>query len=44
MLRAIIVSPDAEMSSRLADLIRSMGRVGLMKSSDHYLEPVQKSL
>ena len=37
MLRAVIVSPDVEMSSRLADLIRSMGRVGLMKSSDHYL-------
>ena len=37
MLRAIIVSPDAEMTSRLADLIRGMGRVGLMKSTDRYL-------
>ena len=37
MLRATIVSPDAEMSSRLADLIRGMGRVGLMKSADRYL-------
>ena len=37
MLRAIIVSPDAEMSSRLSDLIRTMGRVGLMKSTDRYL-------
>ena len=37
MLRAIIVSPDVDMSSRLADMIRSAGRVGLMKSTDRYL-------
>lgn len=37
MLRAVIVSPDADMASRLSEMIRSQGRVGLMKLSDHYL-------
>lgn len=37
MLRAIIISPDSDMSSRLADLIRSQGKVALMKTTDRFL-------
>ncbi len=38
MLRAVIISPDTELSSRLGDMISKSGRVGLVKTSDRYLE------
>ncbi|MEZ5352820.1 MAG: hypothetical protein R2762_09310 [Bryobacteraceae bacterium] len=37
MLRAVIISPDTELSSRLGDMISKSGRVGLVKTSDKYL-------
>jgi pilus assembly protein CpaE len=37
MLRAVIISPDAELESRLTELTQRVGRVAIVKSSDRYL-------
>jgi pilus assembly protein CpaE len=38
MLRAVIISPDTELSSRLGEMISRSGRLGLVKTADRYLE------
>ncbi len=37
MLRAVIVSPDTELATRLEELVARTGRIGIVKSTDRYL-------
>ena len=37
MLRAVIISPDMELTSSLTDVITRAGKIGLVKTTDRYL-------
>ncbi|MFN7921397.1 MAG: hypothetical protein U0Q16_14945 [Bryobacteraceae bacterium] len=37
MLRAVVISPDTEITDRLAELVQRVGRVALVKATDRYL-------
>jgi Flp pilus assembly CpaE family ATPase len=37
MLRAVTISPDVDLSTRLGEVVARLGRVAVVKSADHYL-------